>query len=213
MTPVMATNRGTVRPLARSTGLLAGLFLAVVALAGCSTSSDQQIATAGGGAQPASSPSSSDPSSEDIDEQRLAFAQCMRDNGIPMADPGSESGPGTGFRDLEDVDPDTLDEALTACESVRPGGGGRNFADLSDADKQSLLDMAQCLRDEGFAVPDPTFDGRGGFLRPGPDSSINPRDPDFRAAVESCSAEVGWTRPGNRGGTTATPDATPATTT
>ncbi|MDH3959248.1 MAG: hypothetical protein OEU98_07235 [Actinomycetota bacterium] len=197
---------------ARSAGVMASLLVGALALAGCSTSSDELIATAGG-AQSAPSATSSDPSSDDIDEQRLAFAQCMRDNGIPMADPGSESGPGTGFRDLQDVDPDTLDSALQACDSMRPNGGGRNAADLSDADKQSLLDMAQCLRDEGFAVPDPTFDGRGGFLRPGPDSVIDPRDPDFRAALESCSSEIGWTRPGNRGGTTATPDATPATTT
>lgn len=208
---MIETHRRKVRPLARSTGLLAGLLMSAVALAGCSTSSDQQIATAGGGAQPAPTASSSDPSSEDIDEQRLAFAQCMRENGIPMADPGSESGPGTGFRDLGDVDRDTLDEARTACDSLRPNGGGRNSADLSDADKQNLLAMAQCLRDEGFAVPDPTFDGRGGFLRPGPDSSINPRDPDFQAALESCSTEVGWTRPGDRGGAGATPGATPGT--
>lgn len=191
--------------------MIAGLLVSALALAGCSTSSDELIATAGG-VQPAPSATSSDQSSGDIDEQRLAFAQCMRDNGIPMADPGSESGPGTGFRDLQDVDPDTLDPALEACDSLRPSGGGRNAADLSDADKQALLDMAQCLRDEGFAVPDPTFDGRGGFLRPGPDSAVDPRDPDFRAAMESCSSEVGWTRPGNRGGN-ATPDATPATTT
>jgi hypothetical protein len=192
--------------------VIASLLVGALALAGCSTSSDELIATAGG-AQPAPSATSSDPSSDDIDEQRLAFAQCMRDNGIPMADPGSESGPGTGFRDLQDVDPDTLDSALQACDSMRPNGGGRNAADLSDADKQSLLDMAQCLRGEGFAVPDPTFDGRGGFLRPGPDSGIDPRDPEFQAALESCSSEIGWTRPGSRGGASATPDATPATTT
>ena len=190
--------------------MIASLLVAALALAGCSTSSDELIATAGG-AQPAPSATSSEPSAADIDEQRLAFAACMRDNGVPMADPGSESGPGTGFRDLQDVDPDTLDTALEACDSMRPNGGGRTAADLSDADKQALLEMAQCLRDEGFAVPDPTFDGRGGFLRPGPDSPIDPRDPDFRAAMESCSSEVGWTRPGNRGGTSETPDAASAT--
>jgi hypothetical protein len=135
-----------------------------------------------------------------VQEQRLAFAQCMRDNGVPMADPGAGSGPGSGFRDLQGVDRDKLDKAMTACASLRPSFGGRNLADLSDADKQKMLDMAKCLRDAGFAVPDPTFDGRGGFLRPDPSSSINPRDPKFRTAIQDCSAKVGWTGFGGPGG-------------
>ena len=54
---------------ARSVGVIASLLVAALALAGCSTSSDELIATAGG-AQPAPSATSSEPSAADIDEQR-----------------------------------------------------------------------------------------------------------------------------------------------
>lgn len=192
--------------------LVTAVLVGALALAGCTSSDTAQIATAGGAAAAASA--SPEPSSTaDYEEQRLAFAQCMRDNGVPMPDPGSGSGPGQGFRSLEGVDQDTLDEAMTACESLRPSFGGGTAQDLSEADKQTLLDMAQCLRDEGFDVPDPTFDGRGGFLRPGPDSSINPRDPEFRSAMETCSAEVGWEGRGGRGpggSESVTPSSSPA---
>ncbi len=179
---------------------LAALPIVVVALAGCTSSNGGQIATAGGGAAAAPMAAPSPTSTQDLDEQRLAFAQCMRDNGVPMPDPGADSGPGGGFRALEDdVDRETMEAAMSACASLRPAFGGRGGIDLSEEDKQKLLDVAQCLRDAGYEVADPTFDGRGGFMRPDPSSSINPRDEDFRAALEACSAKIGWERPGPRG--------------
>ncbi len=178
----------------------AALTLLVLALSGCTSSSGGQIATAGGGAAAEPTASASPSSTEDLDEQRLAFAQCMRDNGVPMPDPGADSGPRGGFRALDgEVDRETLEAAMSACESLRPAFGGRGGIDLSEEDKQKMLDVAQCLRDAGFPVADPTFDGRGGFMRPDPSSSINPRDEGFRSALAACSAEIGWERPGRRG--------------
>ncbi len=148
--------------------------------------------------------SASPSSTADLEEQRLAFAQCMRDNGVPMPVPGAGPGPGGGFRSLEgDLDRETMEAAMAACESLRPAFGGRGGVDLSEEDKQKLLDVAQCLRDAGYPVSDPTFDGRGGFLRPDPSAGIGRRDEGFREAMQECSAELGWERPGRRG-----PDAT-----
>lgn len=119
----------------------------------------------------------------------------MRDNGVPMPDP--ESGQRGGFRDFGDVDRDLVDRAMQACDSLRPNGGGRNLADLTDDQKQQLLDVAACLRGEGFDVPDPTFDGQGGFLRPSPGSTLDVRSEEFRAAVDKCRNEAGLEgRPG-----------------
>ncbi len=190
--------------------LIALPLLALLLLTGCTSTSQAGIATAGDPATAESgsaTPNPSPTSTGDIDEQRLAFAQCMRDNGVPMPDPGSDTGAGGGFREFGDVDRDVLDQAMTACDSLRPAGGGRNNADLSDSDKQKMLDMAACLRGEGFDVPDPTFDGRGGFLRPSPGSTFDRRDDDYRAATEKCRTEVGldFGQGGQQGGATASP--------
>jgi hypothetical protein len=43
------------------------------------------------------------------------------------------------------------------------------------------------MRDEGIDMPDPDFSGGGGLFRMGgPGSGIDPDDPDFRAAQETC---------------------------
>jgi hypothetical protein len=59
----------------------------------------------------------------------LAFAQCMRDNGIDMPDPdfsgGGGPGPGGGpFGELDRGDPD-FQAGLEACQDTLPGIGGR----------------------------------------------------------------------------------------
>lgn len=194
----------------RSSRVAALALASVLAIAGCSGSDGQQVASAEGGAGVASSAAPSESLAGDYEEQRLAFAQCMRDNGVPMADPGTNSGPGTGLRDLEGVDPDVLDAALTACEEFRATSGGGTAADISDADKQKMLDVAQCLRDSGYPVADPTFDGRGGYFRPDPSSGLDARDEEFRAALEQCSTEAGWTGLGGRRTASASPS--PSTT-
>jgi hypothetical protein len=188
-----------VRPIL---ALAAGILL----LTGCTSAPEARIASAGDAAPAASDPAEPAPSSTaDVEEQRLAFAACMRDNGVPMPDPGS--GPGGGFRALEGLDPDLLDSALEACADLRPARGGRTAADLSEADKQALLDVAACLRGQGFDVPDPTFDGRGGFLRPSPGSGFSLRDDEFRDAVQTCRDEAGldFGRGARQGGQPAQP--------
>ncbi|MFN8022481.1 MAG: hypothetical protein U0Q03_13225 [Acidimicrobiales bacterium] len=70
--------------------------------------------------------------------------------------------------------------------------------------QQAWLDFAQCMRDNGVDMQDPTFDAdgnvQGGF---GPDSGIDPRDADTQAAMDACSdliegLDLGG--PGGRGG-------------
>lgn len=78
------------------------------------------------------------PDDAEIQDLLLAFAECMRDQGIEMDDPdlsgfgpGGNGEPGQGggpFGDIDVADPDVL-EALEACQSdfgrgFGPGGGG-----------------------------------------------------------------------------------------
>jgi hypothetical protein len=60
-------------------------------------------------------------------EQARQFAQCMRDNGVDMADPDPNSGGlGMGGANLNTADPQ-FQKALEACQdkltSILPGGG------------------------------------------------------------------------------------------
>jgi hypothetical protein len=116
------------------------------------------------------------------------FAQCMRENGVDVPDPGS------GERGSVRVegDPEDLREAEEACaeyrEEIKP-------PDLSDEQseelKQAALAHARCMREQGIDFPDPQFGADGGaMVQIGPGSGIDFEDPDFREAQEACRDEL-----------------------
>jgi hypothetical protein len=114
----------------------------------------------------------------DEEAQALAFAECMRDNGIDMADPA----PGQeGLREAlhaaqGNYDRATLEEANAECRDLLPQ---RAHAGGHDAARQeALLDMAECLRDQGVEVPD-NLEQQEGLLH-------NLDDDELRAAMEKC---------------------------
>ncbi|MBI4935501.1 MAG: hypothetical protein HY828_16595 [Actinobacteria bacterium] len=114
-------------------------------------------------------------SSGDTQEQWLQFAQCMRDNGVDMADPTFDAdgnlqggfGPDSGidFRD------DATRTALEACQEIMPaggpggGGGGPQF-DRTEI-QESLTEFTACLRDQGLEVDDVDFGAGPGGAGPG----------------------------------------------
>jgi hypothetical protein len=121
-------------------------------------------------------------SSADTQEQWLQFAQCMRDNGVDMADPTFDAngnlqggfGPGSGI-DLQD---EAARTALSTCQDLMPaggpGGGGRPDFDRT-AIQDSLNNFTACLRDQGLEVDDVDFTGGpggGGQGGPPADGSI-----------------------------------------
>ncbi|MFK8022620.1 MAG: hypothetical protein AB8G26_01545 [Ilumatobacter sp.] len=130
------------------------------------------------------------------EEQALAFAQCMRDEGLDWPDPttaadgsiditGGVIGPGTSGQ--VDLQSDDFANAAETCgpivegASFLPGGGGGIDAETQD----QLLQFAQCLRDEGVDVDDPDF----GALSPGGGGifgDFDPQDPANSAAIQAC---------------------------
>ena len=138
-----------------------------------------------------------DPDATQTDEeQALAFAQCMRDEGIDFPDPvtaadgsidfsGSRgpAGNGEATRAAFQVCGDQLDGA-----SFLPGGGDRFDEETQD----TFLEFAQCLRDQGLDVDDPDLSdgfpapgdggGRGGVFGDG----FDPQDPANADAIETC---------------------------
>ena len=161
------------------------------------------VACSGGGAGPdgvaslvdaSASPSAAAPEeSLDPEAAMLAFAQCMRDNGIDMPDPevngeggvtfGFAARPGAGTDDM-----DKLEAAHAACEKYLPKGGpdGRPM-EIDPEMEQAMLDFARCMRELGIDFPDPEFGN--GFVKIGPGGegpNFDPSSDEFQSAQEAC---------------------------
>ena len=167
----------------------------VATLAACSSAGPgASVATLDepGASQAAASSAPTDPQ-----EAFLAYAQCMRDNGIDMPDPEiieDSSGEGSatsGIRiGVNGAGPDkeafrtadaTCRKHLANVVDSAPNGG------LSPEDEEKLLAFARCMREHGIDMPDPQ---NGGMIINEEDGDggprIDPNDPDFQAAQEAC---------------------------
>jgi hypothetical protein len=130
-------------------------------------------------------------SDEDLEEQALAFSECMRENGVPdFPDPEIEDGriqmriggPDGGAQ----IDQEAMEKAMQACEDLAPRGGG-NFSEEDRQEMQdAMLEYAQCMRDNGYDMPDPDFSDGGGMIR----LEGEPDDPAFEKAQEACEDKM-----------------------
>ncbi len=172
---------------------IAGSLMGLVALAGCSTSSDTGVATAGGGGVSTVQPSESPAASLSAEDQRLQFVGCLRDNGVDIPDDALNQGPGA-----IDLQSQEVQDALKACESKLPNMGGEGPGGaMSEAQQSQFIALAECMRDEGIDFPDPKFDANGNLdLGALTSSGINPSDPKVQAALQACSKKVDFQFPG-----------------
>ncbi len=191
-------------------GLLA---LAVTACGGGSSGSGGVASLSGSNGKASSSQKST--STASFRKQLLAYAQCMRDNGVDFPDPqfdanGRPQFDGGGRRgNFADVrDSPAFDKARTACESKRPDFAGQFqlTPEQQAQTRKNLLAFAKCMRSKGVDFPDPTFDanGRPQFNRDAPGGGAFDRnDPTVTAARDACQSQVGGTfgrgRPGGGG--------------
>ncbi|MFL1381272.1 hypothetical protein [Nocardiopsis protaetiae] len=122
-----------------------------------------------------------------MEEAMVDFAACMRENGIDMPDPEGE-----GMISLPAVDPDDEEylAALEACEDILPVD--ENAPSEEELFQEGLL-MAECMRAEGFDMPDPE---RGqGIAIP-----IEPGDDEGMEAMMRCSEQAQEEVRGGAGG-------------
>jgi hypothetical protein len=146
------------RPLAVAAATL--LSVAPV-LAGCGGSSTPGVAhisstTSAGAAGAASGGSSSEGSPE---QATIAFAKCMRSNGVPnFPDPNPGGG---GFRLPAGANPEApaFKAAQAKCHKLLPGGGPPGPGTTTNPSPQTLarfLKVARCMRRNGvYDFPDP----------------------------------------------------------
>jgi hypothetical protein len=157
--------------IARRRPFLAVAVVALLVLSACGGPEGDRVASAGGGGDPAN-PAATE------DARALVFAQCMRDNGVDMPDPGP------GQRGLVDAlqavarnyERATMRQALSACQDRMP-----QYAQQEHADDDWQLALAECLREQGLDVSDTPFeDAHSGAI------DVN----EFSAAMEVCRQEL-----------------------
>jgi hypothetical protein len=162
------------RTSARRRMLGAVAVVALMILSACSGSDGDDVASAGGEENPANPAATEDAAPLDEDAQALVFAECVRDNGVDMPDPGpGQQGLVDAFRAVAgDYDRATLRQALSACQDLMP-----QYAQEQHADDDWQLQLAECLREQGLEVSDNPFeDAHSGAI----DQN------EFAAAMEVC---------------------------
>lgn len=60
----------------------------------------------------------------EVRDQELAFARCMRDNGVDWPDPTGDFGSGSIAIDIGDADPETMNAAMDTCSAEVFGDSG-----------------------------------------------------------------------------------------
>lgn len=168
-------------------------------VAACGGSADESVASLSSTTTTAASSTPQLSDGETTDEDAiLAFAACMRENGIedfedPTIDAEGRIEFGGGGGDGERADREALRAARDICQENLEGlAFGPGNVDRSEIEDQ-LYEFAACMRDNGYDMPDPDFstepgqgDGGGPF-----GSDVDPEDPTFQEALEACEAAFG----------------------
>jgi hypothetical protein len=166
-----------------------GLGLAL-ALAACGGSPEgDRVASLSGDNATGTTVGAARTPSKDPQQAALDFARCMREHGIDMPDPEVDEqgrirvrigadGPGGGAR----PDPKKLEAAQQACGSLMGGGDGDR--QLDPAERDAMVAFAECMREHGIDMPDPT--GEGLMLRRDGKDGPDPGSEKFQEAEQAC---------------------------
>lgn len=181
-------------------------------LAACSSGSKNSVATLTG----ADATASATPTLSAADREALAlkFAQCMRQNGVPdFPDPTVDQNgnlqlfSGGALPNISDRE--KIRTAFQACgqyaQGLRSGFSSQDQQQMQDA----ILAFAQCMRANGYNMPDPTFGPRptagssptsGQDSGRGPFGGFNQNDPAFQKAFSACRDKLPGIVGGRGGG-------------
>ena len=117
----------------------------------------------------------------------------MRENGVPeFPDPELNGDGGMMMKLPNGIDQEAMEKASEACEEFRPKGGG-NFSEEDRAEmEETMLEYADCMRENGVPdFPDPDFSEGGARLG---GKGIDPEDPAFEKANKACEEVLGDAR-------------------
>lgn len=140
----------------------------------------------------------------------LELTQCIRDQGIDIADPtvDADGNPQLSRPEFgEDGPPEGFREAIQACAGLIEGVTLRRQGQDLSALQDTLVEYAACMRTNGYEMDDPDFSnfgqpGEGGG--PGQGGGIlgdtDREDPDFVSANTECEDILAGFGPGGGGG-------------
>jgi hypothetical protein len=115
-------------------------------------------------------------------EAGRAYAQCIRDNGVPDFPDPDPDGQLRGPAHEQEGNP-KFRAAQEKCRDLAPGGKHQRS---DPATVEQMRKFSQCMRDNGLPdYPDPDPDGR--VRGPGHEQQD---DPKFRAAMEACRQQL-----------------------
>lgn len=139
--------------------------------------------------EPATNAATAEEAEKTDEEMALDFVACMRDAGIEMNDPtvnadGSVQllGPG-GAQQLGDPDfQDASEGCVDLIETATFFTEAPDFSEIED----SLLEFAQCLREQGLDVTDPDMSNLTGGPAAIFGAGFDPQDPANDDAIAAC---------------------------
>jgi hypothetical protein len=154
---------------------LAALSLAAGVLAGCGGTSTTAAQVPTSGAPGA-----------------LAFSQCMRAHGVSgFPDPGAAPGGpantigGIAIPSSINLQAPVVASALHGCQPIISRAISRQGRPPITAElKAKLIAQAQCMRNHGIPVQDPSFPSGGGIAVT--DAGVNPQSPAYVHAAAGC---------------------------
>lgn len=128
--------------------VLASGFAALALFAGaCSGGSDGDSKASGSG-------SGADGGKGADSDKAFKERECLRKHGMKVSEPKSGED-AAGVTIGGDMTKEKMRKAMKDCGM----GGGTKGGGTSQADKDKALKYAQCMRKNGFNMPDPKFDG------------------------------------------------------
>ncbi|MEU6795755.1 hypothetical protein ABZ907_29035 [Nonomuraea wenchangensis] len=113
----------------------------------------------------------------------VKYAQCMREHGVEMDDPGVEGGirlqmPSGGKAVLE--------KAQEACKKYAPVTAGKGAGEVPAADQAKFIAYAKCMREHGVDMPDPKFEGGQARMGLPRQEGMSPDSPVMKNAEKAC---------------------------
>ncbi|MGI5492828.1 hypothetical protein [Microtetraspora malaysiensis] len=164
---------------------MAALLTSVVLAIGACGNGEGQGRTVASVAPQAGSTSSAAQAATGKDDP-LAYAKCMRQNGLPdFPDPKPEQG--LGFTQGGPIDPTSpqFKKAESQCKQFM-GSSQQKVAPQNPWSPEDQLKYAQCMRENGVPkFPDPKADGSMPPLIKGGD--VDPMSPQFKKADAACA--------------------------
>ncbi|MFC9427426.1 hypothetical protein [Streptomyces sp. NPDC056987] len=115
-------------------------------------------------------------------DQALEHRKCLREQGLKVSEPkAGEGGEGIAIGG-EGISREQAEKAIKACAGVGGAGGPK---ELTQAEKDKALKFAKCMRDNGYDMPDPKFDGSMTAARPIPQGAEKKK---FDEANKACAS-------------------------